>query len=272
MTGSPPMVLPSAMASLCLVVAEIARGEEFAQRDHFAARIGQFDADGVTARHHGDAGRNRRHGAGDVVGEADDARGFDARRGLEFVERHHRARTHIDDVALDAEVVEHAFKQPGVLFERVFGDLADRLLAGLAQQHEWRQLVAVAVEQRGLSFLCRAAAGSQGRCGRAYAIGPSGIFGGSVGFGLHRRAPATADRLRRRRTPARGARHRVRGSVARRPVAGNGGLARKCRRIAAFMLSKAMDDGADGHEAEARVADGILFLAWQRPLRLICSG
>ena len=73
--------------------------------------------------HHGDAGGDRAHRAGDVVGEADDARGFDAGRRLQLVERDDRAGADIDDLALDAEIVEHAFEQARVLLQRVLGDL-----------------------------------------------------------------------------------------------------------------------------------------------------
>ncbi len=52
----------------------------------------------------GDAGRERAHRAGDVVGQADDARRLDARRGLELVERDDRAGLGIDDLAAHAEV------------------------------------------------------------------------------------------------------------------------------------------------------------------------
>ena len=89
----------------------IARRQQFAQIDLLARRIGQFDADGVAARHHGDARRQRAHRAGDIVGEADDARRFDARRRLELVERHHRARPRIDDFAAHAEIAQHAFQR-----------------------------------------------------------------------------------------------------------------------------------------------------------------
>ena len=58
----------------------------------FAPVVGQLDADGVAAGHDGDAGGDRAHRAGDVVGEADHARGLGAGRGLELVERDHRVR------------------------------------------------------------------------------------------------------------------------------------------------------------------------------------
>ena len=126
MTGSPPIVLPSAIGEAVLRLLEVLARQELAQIDRLAPLVRQLDADGVAALHHGDARRDGRHRAGDVVGEADHARGLDARRGLELVERHDRAGTHIDDLALDAEIVEHAFEQARVLFERVVRDLGER--------------------------------------------------------------------------------------------------------------------------------------------------
>ena len=86
-TGSPPMVLPSATASLALDVSKSRAADHLAEEHHFAHLVGQFDADGVAARHHGHAGGDRAHRAGDIVSQADDARGLDARRGLQFVKR-----------------------------------------------------------------------------------------------------------------------------------------------------------------------------------------
>ena len=90
MMDSPPMFLPRQSGSLACDL--VLHRQQFAQIDLFAMRVRQFDADGVAAGDHGDARRQRAHRAGDVVGEADDARGFDAGRGLEFVQRHDRAR------------------------------------------------------------------------------------------------------------------------------------------------------------------------------------
>ena len=98
---------------------EILAGEQFAQIDRLAALVRQLDADRVAALHHGDAGGDGRHRAGDVVGEADHPRGLDAGRGLELVEGDDRARAHVDDLALDAEIVEDAFEQARVLLQRV---------------------------------------------------------------------------------------------------------------------------------------------------------
>ena len=85
--------------------------QQFAQIDLFAMRVRQFDADGVAAGNHGDARRERAHRTRDIVGEADDARRFDAGRGLEFVQRHHRAGMGLDDFTADAEIAEHAFQR-----------------------------------------------------------------------------------------------------------------------------------------------------------------
>jgi len=78
--------------------------------------------------------------AGDVVGQADDARGLDAGRRLEFVEGDHRSGANLDDLAFDAEVLEHAFEHAGVLFQclvREFRRLGQSL--GLGQQRQRRQ-------------------------------------------------------------------------------------------------------------------------------------
>jgi hypothetical protein len=80
--------------------------------------------------------------ARDVVGEPDHARGLGAGRGLELVEGHHRAGADLDDIALDAEVLEHAREQLGVLFEGVFVERGDRLAVGRrVQKIERRKLV-----------------------------------------------------------------------------------------------------------------------------------
>ena len=128
-TGSPPIVLPSAIGEAMLRFLEIFAGEQFAQVDRLAALVRQFDADGVAALNHRDAGRDRRHRAGDVVGKPDHARRFDARRRFELIERDDRAGAHVDDLAFDAEIVEDAFEEARVLLERILRNLgADRLL------------------------------------------------------------------------------------------------------------------------------------------------
>ena len=51
----------------------VVAGELLAQIDLLARRVRQLDADGIASGDHRDAGRQRAHGAGDVVGEADHA-------------------------------------------------------------------------------------------------------------------------------------------------------------------------------------------------------
>ena len=156
MIGSPPIVLPSAMASLCLVFSKSSRAEQFAQENGLAPLVRQFDADGVAALHDGDAGRDRRHRARDVVGKADHARGFDAGRGLQLIERDDGTRAHIDDFALDAEILEHAFEQPRILRQRILGNLGRDAILRLGQHAERRQDIfaaAEAVPQRGMRLL-----------------------------------------------------------------------------------------------------------------------
>ncbi len=48
-------------------------------------------------------------------------RGFDARRRLEFIQRHHRAGAHRADAALDAEIRQHRFQHAGIFFQRLVG-------------------------------------------------------------------------------------------------------------------------------------------------------
>ncbi len=96
---------------------EFLGGELLAQHDFFALRVRKLDADGVPAGHHRDARRDRAHGAGDIVGKTDHARGFDAGRGFQLIQRHHRAGPGIHDLALDAEIFQHVFQRAGILLE-----------------------------------------------------------------------------------------------------------------------------------------------------------
>ena len=140
MIGSPPIVLPSAIASVLLGLVEILGGDEFAQEHRLASLIGELDPDGVAALHHGDAGGDRRHRPGDVVGEPDDARRLDARRRLQLVERHDGAGAYVDDLALDAEIFQHAFEQACVLLERILRSLRTGGTPRLHQHSERRHL------------------------------------------------------------------------------------------------------------------------------------
>ncbi len=111
--------LAEAERQLCRGFVIASASQHLAQIDLLAVLVRQFDADGVAARHDGDARRHRAHRAGDVVGKADDARRFDAGRGLQFVKRDHRTRPRIDDLALDAEILKHAFERLGVFLDFV---------------------------------------------------------------------------------------------------------------------------------------------------------
>ena len=136
------MVLPRQSASLCLVALEILAGQQLAQEHRLAPGVGQFDADGVPARHHRDAGRDRAHRAGDVVGQRDHAGGLGARRRLELVERHDRAGADLDDLAAYAEILQHAFEQAGVLLEHLDRQLLILRRRRLGQELDRRQLEA----------------------------------------------------------------------------------------------------------------------------------
>ena len=87
--------------------------------DGLAASVRQLDADCVAAGNDGDAGGDRAHRAGDIVGKADDAGRLDAGGRFQLVERDDRAGSDMDDLALDAEVLEHAFEHAGILLQRI---------------------------------------------------------------------------------------------------------------------------------------------------------
>ena len=122
----------------------VAGGELLAQINLLAGRVGQLDADHVASRDHGDARRERAHGAGDIVGEADHARGLDARRRLELVKRDDRARPGIDDLAAHAEVGKDAFERGRVRLQRVGAEHGAPDRFRRSQQFERGQHIAAA--------------------------------------------------------------------------------------------------------------------------------
>ena len=248
---------------------EILARQQFAQEHRFAPLVGQFDADDVAPLDDGDARRDRRHRARDVVGEADDARRLDAGRGLEFVERDDRAGAHVDDFALDAEIVEHALQQPRVLLQRVFGDLRGDELLGLGEHGERRQLVGVAVEQRELRFAHRAPSGLERAGRRGDARGRRG------GAGEGRRAGRGRARAGHRRVGARARSRRESGEVdgevaafaaepgrARRRAGGRGARRLGGEQAAqrASEAQRGVDHGAERDEPEARLAVAVLVV------------
>ena len=120
-------------------VSVVARVEEFAQEDFFAGGIRQFDADRVSSRDYRDACRQRAHRTGNVIGQADNARGLDAGCRLQLVKCHHRPRPRIDDLATHAEIGQHAFKRRRVRFQQIIADSGAGAFARLAQKIERRQ-------------------------------------------------------------------------------------------------------------------------------------
>ena len=151
-------------------VAEALGGEDFAQEDLLAQLVRELDADDRAAGDGGDAAGERRHRAGDVVGEADDAAGLEAGGGLELVHGDDRAGADRDDLAAHAVVVEHGLEHAGVLLQRVAGEVVADDGRGALQQRERRGapgVGGVGIELE-LGLLLGAGAGALGqRAGRA---------------------------------------------------------------------------------------------------------
>ncbi|GJE53001.1 hypothetical protein GOFOIKOB_6076 [Methylobacterium tardum] len=141
-------VLAQAQSQLVLALGEVGRREQLAQVDGLAGLVRQFDADDVAAGDDRDAGRDRRHGAGDVVRQADHAAGFGAGRGLELVEGDDRAGPHRQDVAAHAEILDRLLEVEGVLLQHVGIDLLAAARRRQGEQVEGRQLV-IGVLDRG---------------------------------------------------------------------------------------------------------------------------
>ena len=141
-TGSPPMVLPRQSGSFCCEALKSRVVQLLAQVHGVADLVGQLDADGVAAGNNRHAGRDRAHGAGDVVGQSDHPRGFGAGRGLEFVEGHDGPGLDVDDLALDAEIPNDFFKMAGGFLEDVFRQNRSFGLRRLAEIGEIGQFVA----------------------------------------------------------------------------------------------------------------------------------
>ncbi len=58
---------------LGLAVFKVAAADQFTQEHGFTRLVRKLDANGVAARHDGNARGDRAHGAGDVIGKANDA-------------------------------------------------------------------------------------------------------------------------------------------------------------------------------------------------------
>ena len=136
------MSLPSAIGRRAAAGGVDVGLQQLAQIDGGAALVGQLDADHVAAGHDGHAHRQRAQRAGDVVGEADDARRTGAGRRLQLVEGDHRPGLGVDDLAAHAEIVEHGLELARGLGQGLgrFAGAGDRL--DRRQQVEARQLEA----------------------------------------------------------------------------------------------------------------------------------
>ncbi|MNV11719.1 hypothetical protein D3C71_1022890 [compost metagenome] len=153
---------------LRLAALKVLRTDHLAQIDHLAGPVRQFDADRVATRNDSDTRGDRAHRAGDVVRQANDAGRLDTWRGLQFVKRHDRAGAHMDDLALDAKVLQHAFQHAGVLFQRI-GRKRCITCNGLrlGEQMDRRKLETVRTNKRALRIARDACTGlRRGSCRR----------------------------------------------------------------------------------------------------------
>src|SRR3954449_10617653 len=103
------------------------RGAAVTRADRALIERGLSPARPLTAGDDGNARRQRAHRAPNIVRKPDDARGFDAWRGLELIECDDGSRMRLDDLAAHAEILQHAFKRARIGFELA---LAQRLAIG----------------------------------------------------------------------------------------------------------------------------------------------
>ena len=193
-----------------VLVFERLAADQLGQADRLALRVGQLDADHASAGDGRDAGRQRRHVAGDVVGKLDDPARLDAARRLQLVHGDDRAGPDLDDLAADVEILEHRFEQPRIALQPGAVDLLLALLGRRREQVERRQLVIVAERQARLGA---AVFGPAARSPRQR----SGRFGdGDGGPRLRRRGGRR--RGRRAISVVRGAARALRGCAADRPA------------------------------------------------------
>ena len=111
--------------------------------DGFTVFVRHFNADGIGTGNDGNTHRNRRHRAGNVVGEADDAGSFGARSRFEFVEGNDRSGADFDNFAVDAEFLQNVFQIAGDAFQFFFADLIAALVFGAGKQIDVRVQVTV---------------------------------------------------------------------------------------------------------------------------------
>ena len=173
------------------------RLEQLAQRNLFAVRVGNLDADGGLAGNAIDQHRLGLHRQAEVVGEAGDLAVFHAGVGLELVGRDDRTRVDLHDRAFDRELAALLFEQPRAFHQLALVDLALGLRR--IEQRQRRERVGAP------------------SCARPAAFSGSGS--GSGRRGRHRPLDCRRRRgLRRRRLErrGRGADHRRRAGRLRR--------------------------------------------------------
>ena len=96
--------------------------DDVAQMDGLALVVGHLDADGVFAGHALDENAFGAHGEAEVVGQAGDARVFDAGLGLELVGGDHGAGIDLDDLAAHVELGAFFDQHAGFFAQFVFAD------------------------------------------------------------------------------------------------------------------------------------------------------
>ena len=139
-TMRPLMSLPMARVRRDLALCEGLRLHDVAQVDGFALVVGNLDADGAFAGHALDEDAFGAHGEAEVVGQAGDARVFDAGFGLELVGGDHGAGVDLDHLAAHVELGAFLHQDAGFFAQLVLAD-GLRAVAGV-EQGAGRQLEA----------------------------------------------------------------------------------------------------------------------------------
>ena len=152
----------------------VACRKDFAQEHLFAGLVWKLDPDDRATWNGRHAGRQGRHRARDIIGQTDHTAGLKAGGRLQLVHGDDRAWADRNDVAFHAVVIEHVFKHPSVLFQRLVRKVLARNGDGLFEKGKRRDLVGgVAITEVEHWFGFRA--GSLGRCRLALAMLHNGL-------------------------------------------------------------------------------------------------
>ena len=100
-------------------VFEVIAFKKIAQVDNLAGGVRQLNTDGVGAGNNRNTHRNRTHGAGNIIGQADNPGGFGAGCRLKLIKGNDRAGANADNFAGDTEFLQNLF-QPGGNFFKLF--------------------------------------------------------------------------------------------------------------------------------------------------------